>query len=116
MPPDRICMFPRKTKLKLMAGNYFVYGVRPRIFRQRQWWHILIPLLLKRFERDRPIPLLTAHGQKLFGRVGQQRDVFQEKDVGVATKRRFFRQRRQFLLEPASVFFERVRGTLSCAV
>src|SRR6266446_409998 len=35
MPPDRVLMFPRETKLKIMTGNSFVNGDRPRIHRCR---------------------------------------------------------------------------------
>ena len=35
MPPDRVLVFPRETKLKVMTGNSFVNGDRPRIHRGR---------------------------------------------------------------------------------
>ena len=33
MAPDRILVFPGKTKLEVMPGNSFVHGQRPRILR-----------------------------------------------------------------------------------
>ena len=35
MTADRVFVFPGKTKLKIMAGNSFVHGERPRILRRR---------------------------------------------------------------------------------
>ena len=32
MPPDRVLVFPGKTKLKIMPGNSFVNSDRPRVF------------------------------------------------------------------------------------
>ena len=71
-----------------------------------QWRDIFVPVLFIRFERDRAVPFLPAHGEKLFGRIRHERDIPEKEQVGIAAQRGFVRQRGQDLLKMRAEFFE----------
>ena len=89
-----------------------IVDVRCQLERQ----HVLVSLRFVCFKRNRAIPLLPTHCEKFLRRVGKQRHVFEKENISVASKRRFFRERRQFLLKLLSKLFQRLRRAFDCAV
>src|SRR6266508_6508334 len=60
---------------------------------------VFVMIFLERLECDGTVPFLSAHRQKVFRRIGHQRDIFEKKYVSVAPKCSLVRERRQFLLK-----------------
>src|SRR5437016_4790929 len=79
-------------------------------------WHIFVTVFLECLESDGSVPFLSAHRQKFFRRIGDQRDILEKENVGVASKGDLIRQRRQDSSEFFAKMFERVRRAISRAV
>src|SRR4029453_7742750 len=78
--------------------------------------HILVTVFLESLESDSSVPLLSAHCQKFFRRIGDQRDVLEKENVSVASKSGLVRQRRQHFSKFFAKTVERIRRTISRAV
>ena len=85
---------------------------RSRSLRELERWDVLVSILFVNLERNRPVPFLPSHREKLFWCERIERHLPEEEEVGFAAQRGIVRQGRRELLKMRPEFLERIRRAL----